>query len=169
MKIIRGGDKAQSKRACRYLPPDMECGFPTVWLWSRPSRKAMLRDVNLSCGWPWPWPLGHVYPWMSRKASVREVNTSLWRMQRCPFSVECLGAVSIVDGNVWVNMWETAYALPVWRRTHGGRSCVLARGVQKWIIISLLLSWFVCRNTNSVKRVMKSLIVGTTSIYREST
>jgi len=169
MLSIRGGDKAQFKRACRYLPPDMECGFHTVWLWSRSFRKAMLRDVNLSCGWPWPWPLGHVYPWMSRKASVREVNTLLWRMQRCPFSVERLGAISIVDGNVCVNMWETAYALPVWRRTHGGRSCVLARRVQKWIIISLLLFWFVCRNTNSVKRVMKSLIVGTTSIYREST
>ena len=41
-------------------------------------------------------------------------------MQRCPFSVERLGAISIVDGNVCVNMWETAYALPVWRRTHGG-------------------------------------------------
>src|SRR6185437_6790220 len=86
-------------------------------------------------------------------------------MQRCPFSVERLGAVSIVDSNVWVNMWETAYALPVWRRTHGGRSCVLARRVQKWIIISLLLSWFVCRNTNHVKRVIKSLIVGATSLY----
>ena len=35
-------------------------------------------------------------------------------MQRCPFSVERLGAISIVDGNVCVNMWETAYALPVW-------------------------------------------------------
>ena len=31
-------------------------------------------------------------------------------MQRCPFSVEHLGAISIVDGNVCVNMWETAYA-----------------------------------------------------------
>src|SRR4029079_16651 len=90
-------------------------------------------------------------------------------MQRCPFSLERLGAISIVDGNVCMNMWETAYALPVWRRTHGGRSCVLARRVQKWIIISLLLSWFVCRNTNFVKRVMKSLIVGMTNIYREST
>jgi hypothetical protein len=43
-------------------------------------------------------------------------------MQRCPFSVERLGTISIVDSNVCVNMWETAYALPVWRRTHGGRS-----------------------------------------------
>ena len=29
----------------------------------------------------------------------------------------------------------------------------------------LLLSWFVCRNTNFVKHAIKSLIVGTTSIY----
>ena len=36
-----------------------------------------------------------------------------------PFSVKRLGAVSILDGNVWVNMWEIAYALPVWSRTHG--------------------------------------------------
>ena len=34
----------------------------------------------------------------------------------------CMAAVSIVNGNVWVNMWATAYALPIWRRTHGGRS-----------------------------------------------
>jgi len=34
----------------------------------------------------------------------------------------CMAAVSIVNGNVWVNMWATAYALPMWRRTHGGRS-----------------------------------------------
>ena len=45
----------------------------------------------------------------------------------------CMAAVSIVNDNVWVNMWATAYALPVLRRTHGGRSCVLARRVQKWI------------------------------------
>ena len=31
-----------------------------------------------------------------------------------------MAAVSIVNGNVWVNMWATAYALPMWRRTHGG-------------------------------------------------
>ena len=44
-----------------------------------------------------------------------------------------MAAVSIVNGNVWVNMWATAYALPVWRRTHGGHSCVLSLRVQKWI------------------------------------
>jgi len=60
-------------------------------------------------------------------------------MKRCPFSVQRLGAISIVDGNVCVNMWETAYALPVWRRTHGDRSCVLARRVQKWNCISLYI------------------------------
>ena len=60
-------------------------------------------------------------------------------MKRYPFSVKRLGAISIVDGNVCVNMWETAYALPVWRRTHGGRSCVLARRVQKWIFMSLVV------------------------------
>ena len=121
----------------------------------------MLWDVNLSCGWTWPWPLGHVYPWMSRKASVREVNMLLWRMQRCPFSVERLFAIPIVDGNVCVNMWETAYALPVWRRTHGGRSWVLAWRVQKWLFILCDL----LQETNHVKNVMKSLIVGTTSLY----
>ena len=121
----------------------------------------MLWDVNLLCSWPWPWPLGHVYPWMSRKASVREVNTLFWHMQRCPFSVERLGAISIVDGNVCVNMWETAYVLPVWHRTHGGRSWVLARRVQKWLFILYDL----LQETNHVKNVMKSLIVGTTSLY----
>ena len=34
----------------------------------------------------------------------------------------CIAAVSIVNGNVWVNMWATAYALPMWRRTHGSCS-----------------------------------------------
>ena len=35
-----------------------------------------------------------------------------------------MAAVSIVNGNVWVNMWATAYALPMWRRTHGSvREC----------------------------------------------
>ena len=34
----------------------------------------------------------------------------------------CMASISIVNGNVWVNMWATAYALPMWRRTHGGRS-----------------------------------------------
>ena len=163
MMSIRGSDKAQFKWACRYLPPDMECGFHTMWLWSRPSRKVMLRDVNLSCGWPWPWPLGHIYPWMSHKASVQEVNT--WRMQHYPFSVERLGAISIVDGNVCVNMWETEYALPVWRKTHWGRSWVLARRVQKWVLYSV----FFCRKLTTLSVFMKSLIVGTTSIYREST
>jgi len=42
-----------------------------------------------------------------------------------------------VDGDVCVNMWATAYALPMWRRTHGGRSCVLARRVQSWIYICI--------------------------------
>jgi len=37
-------------------------------------------------------------------------------MQRCPCSVKRMGAISIVDGDVCVNMLETAYALPVWRR-----------------------------------------------------
>ena len=60
-------------------------------------------------------------------------------MKRCPFSIERLGAISIVDGNVCVNMWKTAYALPVWRRTHGDRSWVLARRVQKWIYVSLYI------------------------------
>ena len=40
-------------------------------------------------------------------------------MQRCPCSVKRMGAISIVDGDVCVNMWATAYALPMWRRTHG--------------------------------------------------
>ena len=56
-----------------------------------------------------------------------------------PIQRRTLGAISIVDGNVCVNMWETAYALPVWRSTHGDRSCVLARRVQKWIFISLYI------------------------------
>ena len=35
-----------------------------------------------------------------------------------------MAAVSIVNGNVWVNIWATAYALPMWRRTHGAvREC----------------------------------------------
>ena len=33
-----------------------------------------------------------------------------------------MAAIPIVNGNIWVNMWATAYVLPMWRRTHGGRS-----------------------------------------------
>ena len=43
--------------------------------------------------------------------------------------------------------------------------CAGTKGPEMDNYISLLLFWFVCRNTNSVKRVMKSLIVGTTSLY----
>ena len=61
-------------------------------------------------------------------------------MQRCPFSVKRLGAVSIVDGNVWVNMWETAYALPMWRRTHGGPFvCAGTKGPEMDNYISLVV------------------------------
>ena len=58
-----------------------------------------------------------------------------------------MAAVSIVNGNVWVNIWATAYALPMWRRTHGDRSCVLARRVQSWIYIYVYHVIF-CRYTN---------------------
>src|SRR6185503_20262843 len=61
----------------------------------------------------------------------------------------CMVAVSIVNGNVWVNMWATAYALPMWRRTHGGRSCVLARRVQSWIYVYICISCVFCRYNNN--------------------
>ena len=60
----------------------------------------------------------------------------------------CMATVSIVNGNVWVNMWATAYALPMWRRTHGGCSWVLARRVQSWIFIYIYMLYIFCRYTN---------------------
>ena len=81
-------------------------------------------------------------------------------MQRYPFSVERLGAISIVDDNVCVNMWETAYALPVWRRTHGAVRECWHEGSRSGYILCVLL-----QETNHVKRVIKSLIEGTTCLY----
>ena len=88
-------------------------------------------------------------------------------MKRCPCSVERMGVISIVGGDVCMNMWATAYAYPCSVGHMGAvRVCWHERSRNGYLY--LLLSWFVCRNTNYVKRVMKSLIIGTTSIYRES-
>ena len=58
-----------------------------------------------------------------------------------------MAAVSIVNGNVWVNMWATSYALPMWRRTHGAvRECWHEGSSRGYSYIYMLC--ISCRYTN---------------------
>ena len=84
-----------------------------------------------------------------------------------------MATVSTVNGNVWANMWATAYALPMWRRTHVGRSCVLARRVQSWIYAYICISCDFCRYTNKrtrkLRRVEIDYIIESVCCHRKTT
>ena len=63
-----------------------------------------------------------------------------------------MAAVSIVNGNVWVNMWATAYALPMWRRTHGAvRECWHEGSSCEYSYIYMLCIFYRYTNRDYVK------------------
>jgi len=74
-------------------------------------------------------------------------------MQRCPCSVKRMGAISIVDGDVCVNMWATAYALPMWRGHMGAvRVCWHEGSSRGYIYVYHVIF---CRYTNKRLRQLE--------------
>ena len=82
-----------------------------------------------------------------------------------------MAAVSIVNGNVWVNMWATAYALPMWRRTHGGHSCVLARRSSRGYIYvyHVIFYRYTNKRTRKLRHVETDYIFESVCCHRKTT